>query len=127
MMSATRSLAEWGSVGLLERELQQQGPQLRSIVKAQGLWHPHLNGNTSATFSVDRSRHLLSLASMFGTYAFAPSYTCFLIHRNVERFDRLWSMPFSQRNPCLGPSDYDIEEHLLRDYRGLYLYLPVPW
>ncbi|XP_052738249.1 spondin-1 [Bicyclus anynana] len=61
-----RSLAEWGSVGLLERELRQQGSVLRSIVKAAGLWHPRLNQNTSATFSVDRKRHLLSLASMFG-------------------------------------------------------------
>lgn len=61
-----RSLAEWGSVGLLERELRQRGPVLRSIVKAAGLWHPRLNQNTSATFSVDRKRHLLSLASMFG-------------------------------------------------------------
>lgn len=83
MVSATRSLAEWGSVGLLERELQQQGPQLRSIAKAQGLWHPRLNGNTSATFSVDRRRHLFSLASMFGT-----------------PFDGLWLKPFSQWDSC---------------------------
>ncbi|XP_038213109.1 spondin-1 isoform X2 [Zerene cesonia] len=61
-----RSLAEWGSVGLLERELRQQGGKLRSIVKAQGLWHPKVNSNTSATFTVDRKRHLLSVASMFG-------------------------------------------------------------
>ncbi|CAH0628560.1 unnamed protein product [Chrysodeixis includens] len=61
-----RSLAEWGSVGLLERELRQAGARLRSIVKAAGLWHPRLNHNTSAAFTVDRKRHLLSLASMFG-------------------------------------------------------------
>ncbi|XP_049865590.1 spondin-1 isoform X2 [Pectinophora gossypiella] len=61
-----RSLAEWGSVGLLERELRQQGGVLRSIVKAAGLWHPRVNANTSAAFTVDRRRHLLSLASMFG-------------------------------------------------------------
>ncbi|CAH2062716.1 unnamed protein product, partial [Iphiclides podalirius] len=61
-----RSLAEWGSVGLLERELRQQGRLLRSIVKAQGLWHPRVNSNTSTVFSVDRRRHYLSLASMFG-------------------------------------------------------------
>ncbi|KOB71744.1 putative f-spondin [Operophtera brumata] len=42
------------------------GGRLRSIVKAQGLWHPRVNANTSATFTVDRKRHLLSLASMFG-------------------------------------------------------------
>lgn len=61
-----RSLAEWGSVGLLERELRQKGGLLRSIVKAQGLWHPRVNSNTTAAFSVDKKRHLLSLASMFG-------------------------------------------------------------
>lgn len=61
-----RSLAEWGSVGLLERELRQQGGLLRSIVKAQGLWHPRVNSNTSASFTVDKKRHYLSLASMFG-------------------------------------------------------------
>ncbi|XP_068628147.1 spondin-1 [Battus philenor] len=61
-----RSLAEWGSVGLLERELRQQGRLLRSVVKAQGLWHPRVNTNTSAVFTVDRRRHYVSLASMFG-------------------------------------------------------------
>lgn len=61
-----RSLAEWGSVGLMERELRQQGKQLRSIVKAQGLWHPRVNSNTTASFVVDRKRSYLSLASMFG-------------------------------------------------------------
>ncbi|KPJ01067.1 Spondin-1 [Papilio xuthus] len=61
-----RSLAEWGSVGLLERELRQRGRLLRSVVKAQGLWHPRVNANTSAVFTVDRTRHYLSLASMFG-------------------------------------------------------------
>ncbi|XP_039746457.1 spondin-1 isoform X1 [Pararge aegeria] len=61
-----RSLAEWGSVGLLERELRQRGPALRSVLKAGGLWHPRLNQNTSAAFVADRKRHLLSLASMFG-------------------------------------------------------------
>ncbi|XP_004927733.1 spondin-1 [Bombyx mori] len=61
-----RSLAEWGSVGLMERELRQHGGLLRSIVKAQGLWHPRVNSNTSAAFTVDKKRHYLSLASMFG-------------------------------------------------------------
>ncbi|XP_072941725.1 spondin-1 [Epargyreus clarus] len=60
-----RSLAEWGSVGLLERELRQRGG-LRSIVKAQGLWYPHVNSNTSTAFSVDKKRPYLSVASMFG-------------------------------------------------------------
>ncbi|KAI5645119.1 hypothetical protein NE865_02667 [Phthorimaea operculella] len=62
-----RSLAEWGSVGALQGELQQQKSGiLRSIVKAGGLWHPRVNSNTSASFTVDRKRHLVSLASMFG-------------------------------------------------------------
>lgn len=69
----TRSLAEWGSVGLLERELRQQSSQLRSIVKAQGLWHPRVNGNTTAAFTVDRRNHLLSLASMFGELFVYPT------------------------------------------------------
>lgn len=61
-------LAEWGSVQLLERELRQQGKKLRSIIKAPGLWYPHVNSNTSAVFTVDRKRHLVSLASMFGNF-----------------------------------------------------------
>ncbi|RVE42539.1 hypothetical protein evm_012819 [Chilo suppressalis] len=61
-----RSLAEWGSVELMERELRQQGKLLRAIVRVPGLWHPRLNHNTSAAFTVDRRRPLLSLASMFG-------------------------------------------------------------
>lgn len=65
-MNCSRSLAEWGSVGLMERELRQEGAKLRSIVKAQGLWHPRVNSNTSASFTVDRKRHVVSLASMFG-------------------------------------------------------------
>lgn len=59
-------LAEWGSVGLLERELRQSGPELRSLVKAQGLWFPKVNSNTSGAFTADKRRHRLSLASMFG-------------------------------------------------------------
>lgn len=55
-------------MGLLERELRQQGSKLRSIVKAAGLWHPRVNQNTSAAFTVDRKRHFLSLASMFGNH-----------------------------------------------------------
>lgn len=86
MFHVHRSLAEWGSVGLLERELRQNGRLLRSIVKAQGLWHPNVNSNTSAVFSVDRSRHRLSLASMFGSYRFdcrLPLSIYIEIHDNV--------------------------------------------
>lgn len=53
-------------MGAVEAELRQQGGLLRSIVKAQGLWHPRVNSNTSAVFTVDRKRPYLSLASMFG-------------------------------------------------------------
>lgn len=61
-----RQLAEWGSVGWLERELRAKSRHLRTLVKAPGLWYPRVTQNTSATFNVDRRRHLLSLASMFG-------------------------------------------------------------
>ncbi|XP_022913341.1 spondin-1 [Onthophagus taurus] len=61
-----RSLAEWGSVRLMESELRAKSKYLRSIIKAAGLWYPHVNTNTSATFKVDRRHNLISLASMFG-------------------------------------------------------------
>ncbi|GLV35646.1 fat-spondin [Carabus blaptoides fortunei] len=61
-----RSLAEWGSPRLLESELKAQSKYLKNIVKAPGLWYPNVNANTSATFRVDRIRHLVSLASMLG-------------------------------------------------------------
>ncbi|XP_069355475.1 spondin-1 [Maniola hyperantus] len=83
-----RSLAEWGSVGLLERELRQQGPVLRSIVKAAGLWHPRLNQNTSAAFTVDRKRHYLSLASMFGP---SPDWVVGVSGLNLCNKDCTWA------------------------------------
>ncbi|KAF5273765.1 hypothetical protein FQR65_LT17079 [Abscondita terminalis] len=61
-----RSLAEWGSVRLMESELRSQSSRLRTIVKAAGLWYPRVNTNTSTNFRVDRKHHLVSLASMFG-------------------------------------------------------------
>lgn len=61
-----RQLAEWGSVGWLERELRAKARHLRTLVKAPGLWYPRVTQNTSSTFNVDRRRHLVSLVSMFG-------------------------------------------------------------
>ncbi|XP_045479299.1 spondin-1 [Harmonia axyridis] len=61
-----RSLAEWGSVRLMETELRAKSKYLRTIIKAAGLWYPSVNTNTSARFKVDRKHHLISLASMFG-------------------------------------------------------------
>ncbi|XP_066146620.1 spondin-1 [Euwallacea fornicatus] len=61
-----RSLAEWGSVRMMETELRAKAKYLRTIIKAAGLWHPHVNTNTSTSFKVDRRHHLVSLASMFG-------------------------------------------------------------
>lgn len=61
-----RSLAEWGSPTALEAELRTRGPRLRSLVKAPGLWYPHVNTNTSSTFRTDRKHHKVSMVSMFG-------------------------------------------------------------
>jgi hypothetical protein len=61
-----RSLAEWGSVRLMETELRAKSKYLRTIIKAAGLWYPNVNTNTSANFKVDRRHHLISLSSMFG-------------------------------------------------------------
>lgn len=63
-----RSLAEWGSVRLMESELREQSKHLRTIIKAAGLWYPNVNTNTSTNFKVDRKHNLVSLASMFGTF-----------------------------------------------------------
>lgn len=61
-----RSLAEWGSVRLMETELRAKSKYLRTIIKAAGLWYPKVNTNTTTNFKVDRRHHLVSLASMFG-------------------------------------------------------------
>ncbi|KAF7283544.1 hypothetical protein GWI33_000285 [Rhynchophorus ferrugineus] len=61
-----RSLAEWGSVRLMETELRASTRYIRTIIKAAGLWYPQVNTNTSTNFKVDRKHHLVSLASMFG-------------------------------------------------------------
>ncbi|XP_034103073.1 spondin-1 [Drosophila albomicans] len=61
-----RSLAEWGSPTALETELRAQGPKLRTLIKAAGLWYPNVNQNTSSKFRVDRKHPKVSLTSMFG-------------------------------------------------------------
>ncbi|XP_018331208.1 spondin-1 [Agrilus planipennis] len=61
-----KSLAEWGSVRLMESELKAQSKHLRTIIKANGLWYPKVNTNTSTNFKVDRKHNLISVASMFG-------------------------------------------------------------
>ncbi|XP_064537926.1 spondin-1 [Drosophila montana] len=61
-----RSLAEWGSPTALETELRTQGPKLRTLIKAAGLWFPNVNQNTSSKFRVDRKHPKISLVSMFG-------------------------------------------------------------
>ncbi|XP_075972312.1 extracellular matrix protein f-spondin [Anticarsia gemmatalis] len=83
-----RSLAEWGAVGLMERELRQQGSKLRSIVKAQGLWYPKVNTNTSGYFTVDRRRHFVSLASMFGP---SPDWVVGVSGLNLCQKDCTWA------------------------------------
>ncbi|XP_055331541.1 spondin-1-like isoform X2 [Paramacrobiotus metropolitanus] len=61
-----KQLAEWGKTQELEKELKTKTKDIRTIVKARGLWYPNLNGQTHAVFRTDRKHHLLSLASMFG-------------------------------------------------------------
>ncbi|KAG8330790.1 Spondin-1 [Homalodisca vitripennis] len=64
--NALRQLAEWGSVRAMEQELRLKSRGLKTLIKAAGLWYPNVNSNTSSSFRVDRSKHLLSLVSMFG-------------------------------------------------------------
>lgn len=61
-----RSLAEWGSISALETELRAKGPRLRTLIKATGLWYPHVNDKTSSRFRVDRKHPQVSMVSMFG-------------------------------------------------------------
>lgn len=61
-----RQVAEWGSVRSLEQELRTKGKYLKTLIKAAGLWYPRVNSNTTSSFRVDRSKHLVSVVSMFG-------------------------------------------------------------
>lgn len=83
-----RSMAEWGSVRLLETELRAKGPRLRTLIKSAGLWFPHVNTNTSSTFRVDRIHHKLSLVSMFGP---SPDWVVGVNGLNLCKADCSWT------------------------------------
>ena len=51
---------------MLESELKAESKHIRTIIKARGLWHPNVNGNTFAIFRTDPKNHLVSLVSMLG-------------------------------------------------------------
>lgn len=59
-------VAKWGSPRLLESELKASSKQIRTIIKARGLWHPNVQGKTFAIFRTDPENHLVSLVSMLG-------------------------------------------------------------
>lgn len=59
-------VAKWGSPRMLESELKAESKHIRTIIKARGLWHPNVNGNTFAIFRTDPKNHLVSLVSMLG-------------------------------------------------------------
>ena len=86
-----RSLAEWGSVRLLETELRAKGPRLRTLIKAAGLWYPNVNTNTSSNFRADRIHHKLSLASMFGP---SPDWVVGISGLNLCKTDCTWHDSF---------------------------------
>lgn len=82
-----RSLAEWGSVRLMETELRAKSRYLRNIVKAPGLWYPKVNTNTTTTFKVDRRHNLVSLASMLGP---SPDWVVGVDNLNLCQKDCTW-------------------------------------
>lgn len=45
-----RQLAEWGSATGVDAELRAKSSQLRTLIKAAGLWYPNVNTNTSTNF-----------------------------------------------------------------------------
>lgn len=45
-----RQLAEWGSATGVEAELREKSSQLRTLIKAAGLWYPNVNTNTTTSF-----------------------------------------------------------------------------
>ncbi|KFD58685.1 hypothetical protein M514_00378 [Trichuris suis] len=61
-----KELAEWGSTQAYEQEIREQASEVRTIIKARGLWYPNVQGITRAMFRVDKYHHLVSLASMLG-------------------------------------------------------------
>ncbi|KRX22328.1 Spondin-1 [Trichinella nelsoni] len=61
-----KELAEWGNTQKYEQEIREQTSEVRTILKARGLWFPDVQGTTRAMFHVDKYHHLVSLASMLG-------------------------------------------------------------
>uniref|UniRef100_A0A5S6Q5X9 Spondin-1 n=1 Tax=Trichuris muris TaxID=70415 RepID=A0A5S6Q5X9_TRIMR len=61
-----KELAEWGNTQAFEQEIREQASEVRTIIKARGLWYPNVQGVTRAMFRVDKYHHLASLASMLG-------------------------------------------------------------
>ncbi|CAA9997668.1 unnamed protein product [Nesidiocoris tenuis] len=82
-----QQLAEYGVVRELEMELRNSSRYLRSIVRATGLWWPHVNSNTTAQFTVDPRHHLFSVASMFGP---SPDWVVGLSSLNLCETDCTW-------------------------------------
>jgi hypothetical protein len=82
-----RSLAEWGSPRLLENELRARGGRLKTLIKAGGLWFPHVNTNTSSNFKVDRKHNKVSLVSMFGP---SPDWVVGVSGLDLCRKDCTW-------------------------------------
>lgn len=84
-------MAEFGSVRLLETELRSKGSRLRTLVKAAGLWYPHVNTNTTSSFRADRIHHKLSLVSMFGP---SPDWVVGINGLNLCNTDCSWADSF---------------------------------
>lgn len=80
-------MAEWGSIRLLETELRAKGSRLKTLIKAAGLWYPHVNTNTTSNFRVDRKHPKLSLASMFGP---SPDWVVGVSGLNLCQADCSW-------------------------------------
>ncbi|CAL7936929.1 unnamed protein product [Xylocopa violacea] len=83
-----RLLAEWGSASGVEAELRANSNQLRTLIKAAGLWYPNVNSNTTTSFSVDRKHPMLSVASMLGP---SPDWVVGVSKLNLCRKDCTWT------------------------------------
>lgn len=57
------TLASHGATEDLEKHLMANNEQIRTIIKARGIAHPDIYGQTHAVFRVDSGSHLISLAS----------------------------------------------------------------
>ncbi len=63
-----QELAEFGVIRTLEQEIKNHtdSGQIRNILTANGLWFPNVDKETSTQFTVSKSHHLLSFATMIG-------------------------------------------------------------